>query len=547
MFARSLFNGAKRATKPSGTELNNIRPWDRSKTHPAQPFNLRRANSSTTTTSIRTPRTLVLCFDGTGESFDNDCTNVVRFVKALEKKRPDKQIYYYQPGIGTYLQPNSSWSATRQWVAKKLDFCFAWYLDAHIMGGYRFLTENYREGDYICLFGFSRGAYTARCLIGMLHKVGLLPKSNEEHVAFAYQTYLDETPRGKKVAQEFKHTFSSSVPIEFVGGHRGKRWLDIQGEYALFHCKIPALPMLSLEQLPFIDSDTIISRFRHALALDERRVDFMPSLWHKHPSHPHAAKHDLDSGTAVSGTATGSQLPHTVRGLLSLPKGVLMSLPKRVLSSIMILMRGPAKLRGDENPENDPDDDSEYHHGQPTDVQEVWFAGCHADVGGGSTPNNQIHTLDNQSLQWMVSQVLKHAPFVLFRPDAFTYDKAFSTFTVTKTDSDPKPTRPRVQEQTLHAIEQTDPERDANAEKHDQLVKKPMWHILEYIPTLQHYQDEDGVLQWRFRYNARRPREIYDSAPNFHESVRLRKDYEGKWMTKFIPKPGKQVTITYVK
>ena len=39
------------------------------------------------------------------------------------------------------------------------------------MGGYRFLMQNFTKGDKICIFGFSRGAYTARCLAGMLHKV----------------------------------------------------------------------------------------------------------------------------------------------------------------------------------------------------------------------------------------------------------------------------------------------------------------------------------------------------------------------------------------
>lgn len=46
------------------------------------------------------------------------------------------------------------------------------YLHSHqVMGGYRFLMENYVKGDRICMFGFSRGAYTARCLAGMLNKV----------------------------------------------------------------------------------------------------------------------------------------------------------------------------------------------------------------------------------------------------------------------------------------------------------------------------------------------------------------------------------------
>ncbi|KAG9023805.1 hypothetical protein FS837_005622, partial [Tulasnella sp. UAMH 9824] len=48
-------------------------------------------------------------------------------------------------------------------------------------------------------------------------------------------------------------------------------------------------------------------------------------------------------------------------------------------------------------------------------------------------------------------------------------------------------------------------------------------------------------------WNARRPREIYDSTPNIHESVKLRPGYDGKWLTKFIPRKGKEVQITYVK
>lgn len=85
------------------------------------------------------------------------------------------------------------------------------------MGGYKFLMQNYREGDRICLFGFSRGAYTARCLAGMLHKVGLLPASNIEQVPFAYNMYKRNTTEGWKQSASFKKTFSRAVMIEFVG------------------------------------------------------------------------------------------------------------------------------------------------------------------------------------------------------------------------------------------------------------------------------------------------------------------------------------------
>ncbi|KAG8932554.1 hypothetical protein FRC02_000932 [Tulasnella sp. 418] len=117
------------------------------------------------------PRTLVLCFDGTADSFDDTNTNIIRLFSILEKDDPEKQLVYYQPGLGTYVSESIVWSPILRRIALMLDQGVAWYLDAHIMGGYTFLMDNYRPGDKICLFGFSRGAYTARCLAGMLHKV----------------------------------------------------------------------------------------------------------------------------------------------------------------------------------------------------------------------------------------------------------------------------------------------------------------------------------------------------------------------------------------
>jgi uncharacterized protein (DUF2235 family) len=64
-------------------------------------------------------------------------------------------------------------------------------LGIHIKDAYRFLMETYHEGDKICLFGFSRGAYTVRCLTGMLHKVGLLPANNSDQVSTNPSSQLD--------------------------------------------------------------------------------------------------------------------------------------------------------------------------------------------------------------------------------------------------------------------------------------------------------------------------------------------------------------------
>ncbi|CAE7144134.1 unnamed protein product [Rhizoctonia solani] len=133
-------------------------------------------------------RTLVLCFDGTSNHFNRQNTNVVKMFELLKKDDPERQMVYYQTGVGTYT--SLAWANTfLEGIANKLDEGVAWYLYQHVIDGYKFLMETYRDGDKICLFGFSRGAYTARALAGMLHCVGLLPRHNVEHVAFAYQIY----------------------------------------------------------------------------------------------------------------------------------------------------------------------------------------------------------------------------------------------------------------------------------------------------------------------------------------------------------------------
>ena len=73
------------------------------------------------------------------------------------------------------------------------------------------------KGDKICLFGFSRGAYTARALAGMLHKVGLLPRCNRQQVTFAYKMCKRSDKRGWEQSKQFKKRFSIDVHIDFIG------------------------------------------------------------------------------------------------------------------------------------------------------------------------------------------------------------------------------------------------------------------------------------------------------------------------------------------
>jgi len=69
----------------------------------------------------------------------------------------------------------------------------------HVLAEYQFIMRYYSEGDFIYVFGFSRGAYTARFLSEMVHEVGLLSKGNEDMVHFAWTTFSDfQTIRGNE-------------------------------------------------------------------------------------------------------------------------------------------------------------------------------------------------------------------------------------------------------------------------------------------------------------------------------------------------------------
>src|ERR1700754_2707468 len=117
---------------------------------------------------------VILCFDGTGNEFGVNNTNVVRLVQVLDR---DKQRLYYDAGIGTLPEPHLT-TRIRKGVGMTNDLAFALGLAQKVEDAYRFLMDFYEPGSRVFLFGFSRGAYIARVLAGMLHSLGLLSRGN---------------------------------------------------------------------------------------------------------------------------------------------------------------------------------------------------------------------------------------------------------------------------------------------------------------------------------------------------------------------------------
>ena len=211
-------------------------------------------------------RNIVLCLDGTSNQFSAKNTNVVKLYAMLDRKRND-QLSYYQPGIGTYPPPGV-WGKIKRWFVTRLDLAIAWLLPEHVTDAYRFLMRYYQEGDTIFIFGFSRGAYTARVLAAMLYKVGLLTQGNEELIPFAWDTFKKEHDEARY--QEFQKTFSRPVRVHFLG-----LWETVSS--------IGWVPFAP-QHFQFTQNNPAVDIVRHAVALDERRAYFLQNLWGTTPA-----------------------------------------------------------------------------------------------------------------------------------------------------------------------------------------------------------------------------------------------------------------------
>lgn len=257
------------------------------------------------------PKNIALLFDGTwnepSETRDpEECTdtNVRRFYDAIKTASDEgwHQERWYNAGVGT------------EWMNRFRGGTFGYGLDKHIVEGYAKLCELYAPEDRVYLLGFSRGAYTARSLVGMVRHAGLLRSPDRQAVYAAYDLYRanDKGP-DSRVAREFRARNSVEIPIQFVGV-----W-DTVGALGV---PLKLFKGFNAERHGFHDIklSRIVRNAFHAVALDEHREPYAVTLW------------------------------------------------------------GPKS----------PDDLEQR-------LEQVWFAGAHADVGGGYA----AQPLANPPLRWM--------------------------------------------------------------------------------------------------------------------------------------------------
>lgn len=324
------------------------------------------------------------------------------------------QHSYYQPGFGTYV--SSTWlsqnpgSLKSRYLRAKDAVTGATY-PQHVMASYQWVMRHYSPGDSTYMFGCSRGAFVARILAEMLDHVGLLRSGNDDLIRFAWTTFAYwkksgtqwNTKPGKRNQQlkhmkSFRETFCRPVPqIRFLG---------------LFDL-VNSVPRVEIRRdkllYPFL-MRTSAKVIRHALSIDERRSrvrnelvsDTRPkeapaqSYWRKqvlrHISR--SRREDRQDGFRACNDETSGP------GIVGPP---------------------PARQ---ESCDSDPfyrtkrfsvghDVSVGYHvnghaHGETEntqDVEEVWFPGCHMDIGGGfHLAKNEDWPLSHVPLVWMVQE-----------------------------------------------------------------------------------------------------------------------------------------------
>jgi len=220
---------------------------------------------------------LILCCDGTWNRADQETegkpcpTNVIKIAYRIAKRDgATPQILFYDQGVGT-----------GNVVDRYSGGAFGDGLEDNIYDAYRFLIANYEAGDEIFIFGFSRGAFTARSIGGLIRNCGILRRDMIERYSEARAIYQDpkdgpDDPRSVKFKEESSVCGREDVPIKLIGV-----W-DTVGSLGI---PLRGLRGLTRKDYQFHDvelSKTVQLAY-HALAIDEHRAPFEPTLWMHKP------------------------------------------------------------------------------------------------------------------------------------------------------------------------------------------------------------------------------------------------------------------------
>ena len=223
------------------------------------------------------PRQLVLLCDGTNNNLtgQRSDTNVVKLSALLASSLNPQKIVFYDPGVGNpgELPGATTWDQLRRRLDRLRGLAFGRGVYENMAESYLFLMRHYRPGDELYIFGFSRGAFTARSVAGLINQFGILQPHMESMLPTLLHVYFSDRRQqasfdaiSSQISDYFTSPSTRHVDIHFVGV-----W-DTVASVGLppFDAKFTALPRPEGKRFVHV---------RQALALDEHRSQFKPRLY----------------------------------------------------------------------------------------------------------------------------------------------------------------------------------------------------------------------------------------------------------------------------
>lgn len=340
------------------------------------------------------PKRIVLCSDGTGNTvIKGRGSNVWKTFEAVDinghRYDPSlrEQIAFYDDGVGT--EDNK--------LVKAIGGATGWGLSRNIREMYGMLCRAYGPGDEIYIFGFSRGAYTARCLAGLIVHCGIIDVSQNLNdaelgklVKEAYRRFRKHFRKASDAdaaTTEFRETHARKDPdlkpdwkgrIKFVGV-----WDTVAAVGLPFKELTDVLNLVYPLKFPDNKLSPQVEKGCHAMAIDEQRETFFPELWDETDEKP-------DGFFRVVLGKTKAE----VREALGEPGEICKDGDAEVWRYINRVHDIAAEVRFASS-----DEDAVVERTQQR-IEQVWFAGVHSNVGGGY-PKQGISLVP---LDWMLTK-----------------------------------------------------------------------------------------------------------------------------------------------
>jgi uncharacterized protein (DUF2235 family) len=301
-------------------------------------------------------RNIIICCDGTGNEISENISNVLKLYRCLRKteRTQPRQLVFYDPGVGTLERPDP-WHKLKQDFNAILGLATGYGLDDNVLATYAFLVHTYQAGDQIYLFGFSRGAYTVRVLAGLIHKVGLI---TPEQVNLAGSGLIAYKQFSSDEAPKLRASLKSLTDVATAEDAAPQSAFDNAAQFArITSTRWPTIRFVGVW-------DTVASVIV-----------------------PRADRFYLPSLEELAFTIVNPSV-QTFRQAISIDERRCMFRLKKWYA--------PQTFK--HNRFNDA-------HAEPQDILQVWFAGVHADIGGGYPEKES--GLSKYPLLWMIDEAVK--------------------------------------------------------------------------------------------------------------------------------------------